>query len=116
MTATNKLICEDWCLYEPICIGFKSQDPATGQFFMDQKETMKQLRVFGTKAQLEQEKKKDKYLIDEVFNYKVEPKGSYWYIFYSDPKATNKEVAQKLRVYEKLYELNDRKVLIINIQ
>ena len=115
-TIYTDLICEDWCLYDTICIGFKSQDPATGEFFIDKKETMKQIRVFGTKAQLDQEIKKDKYLIDEVYDYKVEPEGSYWYKFYSNPEKTNKEVAQKLREYEKLYELNERKVLIINIR
>lgn len=110
------LICEDWILYEPDYFGIVSNDPATGLDFVDIKESNKQLRVFGTKEQLKKEKVKDKYLIDEVFKYKVEPPGSYWYKFYDNPEATNKEVSQKLREYKKLYELNNKELLIINIR
>jgi len=110
------LICEDWILYEPDYFGIVSKDPATGLDFVDIKESNKQLRVFGTKEQLKKEIMKEKYLIDEVFNYKVEPPGSYWYKIYSNPEETNKEVSQKLREYKRLYELNNKELLIINIR
>jgi len=110
------LICEDWILYEPDYFGIVSKDSATGLDFVDIKETMRQLRVFGTKNQLEKEIKKEKYLIDEVYDYKIEPEGSYWYNIYSNPEETNKAVSQKLREYEKLYELNNKELLIINIR
>ena len=109
------LVCEDWILYEPDYFGIVSKDPATGLDFVDTEELRKHIRVFGTKEQLEKEIQDDKYLIDEVYAYKVEAEGRYWYNIYSDTAETNKEVSQRLREYEKLYELNNKEVLIINI-
>ena len=107
----DSLICEDWLLYDKAYSGFVSTDAATGLDFVDVKEESKSIRVFGTEKQIREAAKN--YNIDEVYSYKVEKKGSYWYDIFDDPVAHNKTVRQSLKEYKKLYELNNNEILIL---
>tara|TARA_Y100001963_G_C6779291_1_gene449032 strand:- start:1541 stop:1882 length:342 start_codon:yes stop_codon:yes gene_type:complete len=110
----NKLICQEWELQGTSYSGKISVDAFTGEEFSDIAFTTKCIRVYGTKDQLTALSKK--YDIDEVYDYKVERKGSYWYNIYRDPEKTNKEVKQKLKEYKILYKLNNNKPLILRIK
>tara|TARA_R100001594_G_scaffold94682_2_gene128946 strand:+ start:15506 stop:15841 length:336 start_codon:yes stop_codon:yes gene_type:complete len=108
------LLCESWILDDTTSEGIVSIDAATGEEFADIKIVAKELRVFGTKKQIKEVGKK--YNIDEVFEYKVEKEGSYWYKIYNNPEEENARVAKKLKEYKLLYELNNREVLILRIR
>ncbi len=68
----KELICQDWILYDTTYKGVMNRDTATGKQYADIQEVKKEIRVFGTKDQIEEEKKK--YNIDEVYDYKIEKK------------------------------------------
>jgi len=105
-----KLICQDWILYADSYKGVMRTEVYTGEKFADIIPHAKELRVFGTKKQLED--LEDKYSIDEIYSFKVEEKGSYWYNIYNDPEAENSRVLKKLEEYKILYELNNNETLI----
>jgi hypothetical protein len=75
------------------------------------------IRIYGTQEQLDtasdQYRKKNGLMLDEVYNYKVEPKGSYWNDILNITEEENKIVIDKLKIYNKLYNQNDRKALIL---
>ena len=75
----SKLICQDWDLYETTTESFTSRDNR-GNEFKDLKEAPKCIRVFGTKEQIDAIE--TQYNIDEIYTYKVEKPGSYWYGIY----------------------------------
>ena len=106
----NNLICQSWILYPESYKGVIRSDFNTGNKFSDIIPQAKELRVFGTKKQLED--LEDKYSIDEIYSFKVEEKGSYWYNIYNDPEAENSRVLKKLEEYKILYELNNNETLI----
>lgn len=111
----SEIIAEDWILessLEPKGIW----DYAQNRYYADLKETSKHIRVVGTQEQIDKERQKDIYLIDEVYMFQVEPKDSYWYKIYDDPEQTNQQIEIKLREYRLLYKLNKQKLLIINIK
>tara|TARA_R110000744_G_scaffold304388_1_gene412918 strand:- start:727 stop:1068 length:342 start_codon:yes stop_codon:yes gene_type:complete len=110
----NKLLCFDWTLCDKTYSTFRSLDIDTGINSSDIQETEKCLRVFGTKKQIKEVEKI--YDIDEVYEFKVEKEGSYWYKIYNDPEKENARVSQKLREYKKLYQLNNNEVLILRIK
>ena len=110
----NKLICLDWTLYDKVYSTFKSLDAATGLNFTDIQATEKCIRVFGTKKQIKEVEKI--YDIDEVYEFKEEKKGSYWYKIYNNPEEENARIKQKLNEYKKLYQLNNNEVLILRIR
>ncbi len=75
------------------------------------------IRIYGTKKQIDlaanEYSKKNGLMLDEVYNYKVEPKGSYWYDIGIFTDEINKEIAEKLVTYNKLYNQKGRKALIL---
>jgi len=75
------------------------------------------IRIYGTQKQLDlasaEYRKKNRLMLDEVYNYKVEPKGSYWNDILEITEEQNQAVIDKLKIYNKLYNQNGRKALIL---
>tara|TARA_R110000822_G_scaffold7802_4_gene31634 strand:+ start:198 stop:587 length:390 start_codon:yes stop_codon:yes gene_type:complete len=75
------------------------------------------IRIYGTKKQLDlasvEYRKKNGLMLNEVYNYKVEPKGSYWNRILDITEEQNQEVINKLKIYNKLYNQKGRKALIL---
>jgi|TARA_B110000211_G_C14031115_1_gene532175 hypothetical protein len=75
------------------------------------------IRIYGTQEQLDlasvEYKKKNRLMLDEVYNYKVEPKGSYWNDILQITDEQNQAVIDKLKRYNKLYNQKGRKALIL---
>tara|TARA_R100001443_G_scaffold101091_1_gene108857 strand:- start:4135 stop:4500 length:366 start_codon:yes stop_codon:yes gene_type:complete len=90
-------------------------------FDNDVEEISTAIRIYGTKNQID--KALDEFCnrtelnLDECYNFKVEPKGSYWYnIFGKKADSINKETRGKLKKYKKMYLENDKKPLVINLK
>jgi len=107
----KNLICEDWELYDTTYKGVASRCYATGQQFADIEEVKMLMRVFGTVDQVMAKRKE--YNIDEIYSYKIEKEGSFMYRMADDIDAYNKSVAKHLLQYEKLYKLNNNKLIIL---
>ena len=75
------------------------------------------IRIYGTQEQLVlasvEYRKMNALMLDEVYNYKVEPKGSYWNNILNITDEQNQEVIDKLKIYNKLYNQKGRKALIL---
>jgi len=75
------------------------------------------IRIYGTQEQLDlasvEYRKMNALMLDEVYNYKVEPKGSYWNNILNITDEQNQEVIGKLKIYNKLYNQKGRKALIL---
>jgi len=75
------------------------------------------IRIYGTQEQIDlasvEYRKKNSLMLDEVYNYKVEPKGSYWNVILKITEEQNQAVIDKLEVYNKLYNQKGRKALIL---
>ena len=75
------------------------------------------IRIYGTQEQLDlasvEYRKMNALILDEVYNYKVEPKGSYWNDILNITKEDNQKVANRLKIYNKLYNQKGRKALIL---
>ena len=75
------------------------------------------IRIYGTKKQIDlaanEYSKKNGLMLDEVYNYKVEPKGSYWNDILDITEEQNQAVIDKLKIYNKLYNQKGRKALIL---
>ena len=75
------------------------------------------IRIYGTKKQIDlaanEYSKKNGLMLDEVYNYKVEPKGSYWNDILNITEEQNQAVIDKLKIYNKLYNQKGRKALIL---
>ena len=75
------------------------------------------VRIYGTKEQIDlasvEYKNKNGLMLDEVYNYKVEPKGSYWNDILQITEEQNQKVIDKLKIYNKLYNQKGRKALIL---
>ena len=75
------------------------------------------IRIYGTQEQLDlasvEYRKMNALMLDEVYNYKVEPKGSYWNDILNITDEQNQEVIDKLKIYNKLYNQKGRKALIL---
>ena len=75
------------------------------------------IRIYGTQEQLDlasvEYRKKNGLMLDEVYNYKVEPKGSYWNDILNITEEQNQVVIDKLKIYNKLYNQKGRKALIL---
>jgi len=75
------------------------------------------IRIYGTKEQIDlaanEYSKKNGLMLDEVYNYKVEPKGSYWNDILEITEEQNQAVIDKLKIYNKLYNQKGRKALIL---
>ena len=75
------------------------------------------IRIYGTQEQLDlasvEYRKMNALMLDEVYNYKVEPKGSYWNDILNITEEQNQAVIDKLKIYNKLYNQKGRKALIL---
>ena len=75
------------------------------------------IRIYGTKKQIDlaanEYSKKNGLMLDEVYNYKVEPKGSYWNDILNITEEQNQAVIEKFKIYNKLYNQKGRKALIL---
>tara|TARA_R110000803_G_scaffold30391_1_gene68548 strand:+ start:123 stop:512 length:390 start_codon:yes stop_codon:yes gene_type:complete len=75
------------------------------------------IRIYGTQKQLDlasvEYRKKNALMLDEVYNFKVEPKGSYWNTILDITEEQNQVVKDKLEIYNKLYNQKGRKALIL---
>ena len=75
------------------------------------------IRIYGTQEQLDlasvEYRKKNGLMLDEVYNYKVEPKGSYWNDILNITEEQNQAVIDKLKIYNELYNQKGRKALIL---
>ena len=75
------------------------------------------IRIYGTQEQLDlasvEYRKKNGLMLDEVYNYKVEPKGSYWNDILNITDEDNQKVIDRLKIYNKLYNQKGRKALIL---
>ena len=75
------------------------------------------VRIYGTKEQIDlagnEYSKKNSLMLDECYNYKVEPKGSYWNDILNITEEQNQAVIDKLKIYNKLYNQRGRKALIL---
>ena len=75
------------------------------------------IRIYGTKEQIDlaanEYSKKNSLMLDEVYNYKVEPKGSYWNDILNITEEQNQAVIDKLKIYNKLYNQKGRKAVIL---
>jgi len=75
------------------------------------------IRIYGTKEQLDlvavEYRKMNGLMLDEVYNYKVEPKGSYWNDILNITDEQNQAIIDKLKIYNKLYNQKGRKALIL---
>tara|TARA_R100001015_G_C4528681_1_gene95690 strand:+ start:186 stop:533 length:348 start_codon:yes stop_codon:yes gene_type:complete len=113
------LIAKDFYFYSDVFINNTKYDIKTSKYYTDLENYIPSIRIFGTKEQVEKAKNKyikdTGYCLDEVYDYKVETKGSYYYDFYSNPEKRNKEVKTKLEYYKKMYKQNNNKTLIIGI-
>jgi hypothetical protein len=75
------------------------------------------IRIYGTKEQIDlaanEYSKKNGLMLDEVYNYKVEPKGSYWNTILGITEEQNQAVIDKYKIYNRLYNQKGRKALIL---
>ena len=114
---TLDLICQDFF--------YKSDDYTTvskfnkGLFVMDNDlaGNERSIRIYGTQEQLDlasvEYRKMNALMLDEVYNYKVEPKGTYWNDILNITEEQNQAVIDKLKIYNKLYNQKGRKALIL---
>ncbi len=83
----------------------------------DVKGKEKSIRIYGTKEQIDlasvEYSKKNGLMLDECYNYKVEPKGSYWNNILNITDEDNQKIIDKLEHYNKLYNQKGRKALIL---
>jgi len=114
---TLDLICQDF-FYKEDSYSNKSKFNKT-LFVMDNDlvGTERSVRIYGTQEQLDLAsvayKNKNGLMLDEVYNYKAEPKGSYWNDILNITEEQNQEVIDKLKIYNKLYNQKGRKALIL---
>ena len=80
-------------------------------WFSDIKKVEPSIRIFGTKPQIEKTLKDYMDMtglnLDEIFDFKLESKRSYFY-----NEEANKTIKQKLKEYKEVYEKNNNKALI----
>jgi len=111
------LICQDF-FYKPDSYAEKSVFNKS-LFAMDNDlvGTERSIRIYGTQEQLDlasvEYRKMNALMLDEVYNYKVEPKGSYWNDILQITDEQNQAVIDKLKIYNKLYNQKGRKALIL---
>ena len=118
----NKLIIQDWVLYDTDYKAITSTDATTGLQFADIKTEAKELRVVGTKEQIAKTIKL--YNVDEVYGYhpfEIGGKGTDYYegiCWSDDPKSDrptrkeyNAEYEKQYAIYLKMYMANDNEIL-----
>jgi len=114
---TLDLICQDFFYKSD---GYSSDSKWNSRLFTMDNDLVgdeRTIRIYGTQEQLDlasvEYRKKNRLMLDEVYNYKVEPKGSYWNDILEITEEQNQAVIDKLKIYNKLYNQNGRKALIL---
>ena len=114
---TLNLICQDF-FYKSDC--YTTDSKWNSRLFTMDNDLVgneKSIRIYGTKEQIDlagnEYSKKNSLMLDEVYNYKVEPKGSYWNDILNITEEQNQAVIDKLKIYNKLYNQKGRKALIL---
>jgi len=114
---TLNLICQDFFFKSD---GYSTDSKFNKTLFVMDNDLVgneRSIRIYGTQKQLDLASNKyrdnNKLFLDEVYNYKVEPKGSYWNDILNITEEQNQEVIDKLELYNKLYNQKGRKALIL---
>ena len=114
---TLNLICQDFFYKSD---GYTTDSKWNSRLFTMDNDLVgdeRSIRIYGTKDQIDRAgneySKKNSLMLDEVYNYKVEPKGSYWNDILNITEEQNQAVKDKLEVYNKLYNQKGRKALIL---
>ena len=114
---TLDLICQDFFYKED---GYTEKSVFNKTLFVMDNDLVgneRSIRIYGTKKQIDlsanEYSKKNGLMLDEVYNYKVEPKGSYWNDILNITEEQNQAVIDKLKIFNKLYNQKGRKVLIL---
>ena len=114
---TLDLICQDFFYKSD---GYSSDSKWNSRLFTMDNDLVgdeRSIRIYGTQEQLDlasvEYRKKNRLILDEVYNFKVEPKGSYWNDILEITEEDNHKVANKLKHYNKLYNQKGRKALIL---
>ena len=114
---TLDLICQDFFYKEDGYIEKTVFNKSLYALDNDLTGTEKSVRIYGTQEQIDlssvEYRKKNGLMLDEVYNYKVEPKGSYWNDILNITEEQNQLVIDKLKTYNKLYNQKGRKALIL---
>jgi hypothetical protein len=100
----------------------KAQESFTGSYTTDIEEVTPSIRIIA-KSKEQIDKAKDDYIkqtglmLNEVYDFKVEPMGSYWYgVYGAKAERINKETSEKLSEYQKKMKDLNIKVLILNLR
>jgi len=111
------LICQDFFYKED---GYSNDSKFNKSLFVMDNDIVgneRSIRIYGTKEQLDlvavEYRKMNGLILDEVYNYKVEPKGSYWNAILEITEEQNQVVIDKLKIYNKLYNQRGRKAIIL---
>ena len=114
---TLDLICQDFFYKED---GYTEKSVFNKTLFVMDNDLVgneRSIRIYGTKKQIDlaanEYSKKNGLMLDEVYNYKVEPKGSYWNDILNITEEQNQAVIDKLKIFNKLYNQKGRKALIL---
>ena len=114
---TLNLICQDFFYKED---GYTEKSVFNKSLYAmdnDLVGTERAIRIYGTQEQLDlasvEYRKKNGLMLNEVYNFKVEPKGSYWNTILDITEEQNQVVKDKLEIYNKLYNQKGRKALIL---
>ena len=114
---TLNLICQDFFYKEDGYIEKSVFNKSLYAMDNDLVGNERSVRIYGTKKQIDlaanEYSKKNGLMLDEVYNYKVEPKGSYWNDILNITEEQNQAVIDKLKIYNKLYNQKGRKALIL---
>ena len=111
------LICQDFFYKSD---GYSTDSKWNSRLFVMDNDLVgdeRSIRIYGTKEQIDlaanEYSKKNGLMLDEVYNYKVEPKGSYWNDILNITEEQNQAVIDKYKIYNKLYNQKGRKALIL---
>tara|TARA_R100001369_G_scaffold70247_1_gene97957 strand:+ start:174 stop:563 length:390 start_codon:yes stop_codon:yes gene_type:complete len=114
---TLNLICQDFFYKSD---GYSTDSKWNSRLFVMDNDLVgdeRSIRIYGTKEQIDlaanEYSKKNGLMLDEVYNYKVEPKGSYWNDILNITEEQNQAVIDKYKIYNKLYNQKGRKALIL---
>ena len=114
---TLNLICQDFFYKSD---GYSTDSKFNKTLFVMDNDLVgdeRSIRIYGTKEQIDlagnEYSKKNSLMLDEVYNFKAEPKGSYWNDILNITEEQNQAVIDKLKIYNKLYNQKGRKALIL---
>lgn len=114
-----ELICKEYHFYNNGIYKTISKLSPEG-WFTDIEKVEPSIRIFGTPKQVDKAYKDYVKMtglnLNETYDFKVEPKGSYWYDIYGkDAESINKKTQEKLDKYKELYNKQNKKALITTI-